>query len=244
MDTLAHVGKPAETAGSLKRLLLGLIVLDLALIAIRVLLYDAFLAQQGSLVFIVEPVVLLLTYAGIVLATTANPSPNRLLALRQGTKVGLVTGVMWLVNLMLETFTNLSGLVGIVATAPFLLGGFLLWGIAGNWATHHTGSIGLGILAAVWSAMVCVLITVTFGFLLAYTSLPILEHILTRNPDFLRSHWTDVRAFAIANTFDSGFSHLLGALLVGMIVGTIGSLMCHASYKRWRIYISNIHRKL
>jgi hypothetical protein len=39
----------------------------------------------------------------------------------------------------------------------------------------------------------------------------------------VRSHWTDVTAFTIANSFDAGFSHLLGALIIGGIVGSIGA---------------------
>jgi hypothetical protein len=43
------------------------------------------------------------------------------------------------------------------------------------------------------------------------------------NPDFARSQWPDAKLFAIANSFDAGFSHLLGALLIGGIVGMLGA---------------------
>ncbi len=88
-----------------------------------------------------------------------------------------------------------------------------------------TGSPALGILGALWAAIVCVLITITFGFVLTYTSLPRLEHVLAGDPDFVRSRWEDLHAFAIANTFGAGFSHLLGGLVVGLVVGSVGSLV-------------------
>jgi len=73
--------------------------------------------------------------------------------------------------------------------------------------------------------MVCVLATIAFGVLLTYTSLPHLARQLVGDPDFLRSHWRDPRAFAIANAFDAASSHLLGSLLIGAIVGATGSAL-------------------
>jgi hypothetical protein len=39
----------------------------------------------------------------------------------------------------------------------------------------------------------------------------------------VRSGWTDVKAFVLANAFDNAFTHLVGAFIVGSIVGLIGS---------------------
>lgn len=88
---------------------------------------------------------------------------------------------------------------------------------------QRTGVVSSGMLAAVWSAMLCVLLTIACGLLLTFTSLSHLEQQLVADPDFLRSHWRDLRAFAIANTFDDTFSHLLGGPLVATIVGAVGS---------------------
>jgi len=71
--------------------------------------------------------------------------------------------------------------------------------------------------------MIGVLMTVTFGFLLGLAALPRLEYLLAGDADFARSGWQDLHAFALANQFDSGFSHLLGGLVIGAIVGTIGA---------------------
>jgi hypothetical protein len=215
--------------GRLARWLRGLclagIVLNLLLIGVRVLRYPPFFAQPAALVSLVAPVVMLCVYAGVALALTANANPDRQVALRTGTILGLITGALWVVNLAGETFTTLNNAIGLLSTAPFLLGGFALWGVAGFLGVRRTGLFSLGILAAVWGAMVCVLLTITFGFLLVYTSLPWLERDLLNDPDWLLSGWTDLRAFAIANTFFAGFTHLLGALLIGTLAGAIGGVL-------------------
>ncbi len=210
----------AWTVKRLRSVLLVVVACDFALIGLRVLLYTPFLQQHNALLYLVEPVALLLIYAGIAFATTTDTSPLRHVALRIGAVVGLFTGMMWIINLALETF---SAATGIPVTAPFLLGAFVLWGVAGFVTTRRTGSLALGVLAAIWSAMLCVLLAITFGFVLTYTSLPTLEQQMVGDPDFLRSHWSDLRAFAIANSFDSAFSHLLGALLISALFGTVGS---------------------
>jgi hypothetical protein len=43
--------------------------------------------------------------------------------------------------------------------------------------------------------------------------------------EFKRSGWTDARAFGVANTLDSGFTHLLIAPVVASLFGLGGSLI-------------------
>ena len=209
----------------LRWIFLAGLALNLVLIGLRVALYTPLFAQPGSVIYVAEPIALLLLYAVIAWWTTVHPSAARRTALGIGVTFGLLSGALWVVNLAIETFTDLSGRIGPLATGPFLLGGFALWGVAGFRAARRTGSLPHGLLAAVWSAMICVLLTITFGFLLTYTSLPRLERDLAADPDFLRSHWSDLHAFAIANSFDAGFSHLLGALIVSAIVGSLGAFV-------------------
>ena len=83
----------------------------------------------------------------------------------------------------------------------------------------------LGLLAAVWCAMVTMVLGVTYGFVLALATPGRLAHNLAGDPDYRRSGWTDVKAFVLANTFDNGFTHLLGGLIVASGVGLIGSLI-------------------
>ncbi len=220
-----QTASPSTTIVFQPRTLLFLAIsLNLLLIAGRTLLYSPLWSQPGALTYLLEPVVLLLVYAVITVWLTAVITADRSRALFYGSVIGIVTGALWIINLTLETFADLSA-PGLLATAPFLLGGVALWGAAGFRAAQRTGSMSSGIVAAVWSAMICVLMTVVFGLLLTYTSLPHLAQQLVADPDYLRSHWRDLRAFAIANSFDSAFSHLLGGLLIGVIVGAVGGCL-------------------
>ena len=208
----------------LRGALLTLIGLNTALMALNIALYPAFFAQPGALFYLLEPLASLIVYAVIAFLTTRRISPQADVASRVGLLFGLLTGCLWLVNLTLETFTNISGGAGILATAPFLLGGFLLWGVAGVVAAWRTSSIGSGILAAVWSAMICALLTIAYGWTLPLVAQARLQQQLVNDPDFLHSRWTDLQAFVLANSFDSGFSHLLGALIIGAALGAIGAV--------------------
>jgi hypothetical protein len=209
-------------------LLVG-IALNLALISGRVLLYPATVTLPGGFVYQLEPVGMLLLYGGLGWWLTTAMSPARLAALRDGTLFGLVSGAVWIVNLAVETFADLAVQVGGLVFLLLLGATFLLWGVAGLRVARRSGSLSLAILAAVWSAMNSIVILVAFGLLLLYISLPQLEHNIATSPDFLRSGWHDVGAFAIANTFDAGFSHLLMAPLVAVVFGALGAL----SSKGW-----------
>jgi hypothetical protein len=200
-----------------------LIGLNIALIALNIALYPTYFGQPGALFYLLEPLASLIVYAVIAFLTTRRISPQAVVAARVGLLFGLLTGCLWLVNLTLETFTNISGGAGILATAPFLLGGFLLWGVAGVVAAWRTSSTGSGLLAAVWSAMICALLTVAYGWTLPLVAQARLQQQLVNDPDFLRSRWTDLQAFVLANSFDSGFSHLLGALIISAALGAIGA---------------------
>ncbi|HEY7020302.1 MAG TPA: hypothetical protein VH349_04240 [Ktedonobacterales bacterium] len=204
--------------------LLALIGLNSALIALNIALYPAFFAQPNAVFYLLEPLAALIVYAVIAFLTTRRISPQADVASRVGLLFGLLTGCLWLVNLTLETFTNIGGAVGILATAPFLLGGFLLWGVAGVVTAWRTSSIGSGMLAAVWSAMICAMLTVAYGWTPPLVAQARLQQQLVNDPDFLRSRWTDLHAFVLANSFDAGFSHLLGALIISAALGAIGAV--------------------
>jgi hypothetical protein len=72
--------------------------------------------------------------------------------------------------------------------------------------------------------MICVLLTIAYGLALPLLAQSRLQAQLAADPDFLRSRWTDLRAFVLANSFDAAFSHLLGALLISMALGALGAV--------------------
>jgi hypothetical protein len=161
----------------------------------------------------------------VVLAAIRSTPADRRRVLGAAAVVGLVLGALEVVNISVETFAGLSGAANLATTAPLILGPFLVWSVVAGWAARATGSLRTGLLASVWSAMVTMVIGVTYGFVLALAVPGRLADDLVNDPDYLRSGWTDVKAFVLANTFDNGFTHLLGGLIVGSVVGLIGSLI-------------------
>jgi hypothetical protein len=78
--------------------------------------------------------------------------------------------------------------------------------------------------------MVTMLMAVTVGFALLYSSIPRLDYVSTW-PGFQRSGWRDVHAFLIANTLDSGFSHLLIGPIVGALCGAMAGIIARFQHK-------------
>ncbi len=204
---------------------MAVVLLDLLLIGGQIVVYQPLLAQRNALTYVLEPVALLLAYTAATLWITGSANAARRIALREGTLIGLIGGILFIINLASETFLDLATPASLFTTAPFFLGTFALWGVAGYRSGRRTGSVPLGILAAIWSAMCTILLTITFGFILAYIALPRLQQNLANSPEYARSGWHDLHAFAIANQFDAAFSHLLVAVIIAAFLGALGSLI-------------------
>jgi hypothetical protein len=199
------------------------IAVNFFLMALRLVISPAFFAMPGSVGYVVEPAVLLVAYAagGLVLLDKRSRAIRSAVSI--ATRIGVMTGVLWIIDLAVETFATLPSLPAALISGAFFLTAFLLWGLAAFRAARQTRIFGLGLVAAVWSAMLTVLVTVAFGFLLMNVALPHLASQEVSDPDFLRSHWNDVTLFAIANTLGAGFSHLLEAPIIAFVFGIVGS---------------------
>jgi hypothetical protein len=212
-------------ARALRLWLLVLIGCDLGLLAVRVARYPAFSSMPGALSYLLEPVAALAVYAAVVFALPifAARVAGAPVAVRVGAVAGLIGGIIEVASTALESLWTLPQQVVAVTTGAAMLGLFLLFGLAGFIGGRRIRSFWLGLVTAVWSAMCAILIVVTFGFLLVNTSLPQLARGEIGDPDYLRSGWTDIRAFAIANTFDAGFTHLVEAPVIAAVLGAAGS---------------------
>lgn len=139
-------------------------------------------------------------------------------AVGEGTRIGAVIGGVWLVSHTIEVFTD-----GTTLLSRLLFGTVLvLFGVAGLVGARRTGRIGVGVVAAVWSAMSSSLILVIYGFSLAYLFMRRMAAI--EAPDFARSGMHDAAAFTVANATFSAGSHLLEAPVIAAGLGVIGSL--------------------
>jgi len=211
-------------------LLLG-IALNLMIISTQVSAYRPLLRMPGGLMFVVEPVVLLIVYALLVVWATRGGGQARQTVLRIGTPLGLISGGLEVVHITVENFASFSGRATSISTGAFMLGLFLLWLIAGYRVTRSTANVGSGLLAGSWSAIVGMLITATFGLMLLNTSLPRLELKNIGSPDLIRSGWTDLRAFAIADIFEAVVKVLLLGPVLGAIFGGIGGGISRIQHK-------------
>jgi hypothetical protein len=212
-----------STVRWIRLLCVATVAMSLFLIGLRVILSPGFFVMPGSIGYLLEPIILLLAYAAVGIALTARAPAQMPLSI--GTVIGILAGVLWIINHTIEMFISLPSQAAPLISGPFFLGAFLLWGAAGFLAARTSRSFGYGLIAALWSAMLTVLLTDAYGFLLMHVALPHLAQIEASDPDFLRSHWDNVTLFAIANTLDAGFSHLLEAPFIAAIFGAIGSLI-------------------
>ncbi len=149
-------------------------------------------------------------------------------------------GAAWDVELKnAAVFGSLAGLIeminiGLENGVPFIVRGpglpiagmiilFAIWGMAGARTARQLGTIRSGLLTSVMSAGVSMVIGGTAGFAIElFATSPEPAYVATW-AEFKRSGWSEAGAFAIANTLNSGFSHLVIAPLVGIVVGSLGA---------------------
>jgi hypothetical protein len=196
------------------------------MIGVQVFLYPPLITLPGAIVLIAEPIILLFAYTLSVhwLTSRANQVTHRT-ALVVGAQIGLIAAVLEITHIMVENFARLSPHAQSVSTLAFMIGLFLVWGLAGYLGGWRTGAPSPGLLAACWSAMLGMLLTMTFGFSQLFWSLQRLEQRNNGSPDFLRSGWTDMHAFTIADLFEAGAKILLIAPILATICGGVGAFL-------------------
>ena len=207
----------------MRRAVVVVAVVDALIIVVLAVGHPGFWRQPGALFYVVPPLVMLGVPAVGGLSLIAWPSLVTPSALRAGTVVGLALGVSEIINIAVETFGGLNGTTNIAVTAPLILGPFLVWGWVGARWARRAATTAAGLTAAYAAAAVTMLAGATFGLLLVALAPDRIANGLLGDPDFVRSGWDDVHLFALANTFDNAFTHLLGALVVATFAGSIGT---------------------
>ena len=77
--------------------------------------------------------------------------------------------------------------------------------------------------AASWSAVVCMLIVMTFGLSQLFWSFEALEKHDIGDPDFIRTGWSDMHAFVIADIFEACFKVSFLGPIIGIVFGLLGA---------------------
>ncbi len=199
-----------------------LIAACLALATLAVIRYPPYWTQPAAARFVAEPLSFLIAYGLCLLILTGHQPPP--VVARIAAATGLLTGGLAILNVTLENLAP-ARWTGPTISIAFMLLPFLLWTIAAVLATQQTGAIRNGLLTAVLSAALCMTVAVATGFLVELFLRPPSTASLATWPEFLRSHWTDPRAFAIANSFDSAFTHLLFGPITAALFGSIASAL-------------------
>jgi hypothetical protein len=219
-----HISDSNDLPRWLRPALWGAIALSLGLIILHIALYSPMLAMPDGWSFVLAPAVLLVVYAAIVLALpTVARVTGGANALQLGTWMGLLVAAVELVNISLESLVAMPQTLTSLVTGILMLTTFTLWGVTGFLGAYRSRSVGIGVLAAVWCSMVTMTFAVTFGYALLVVAWPRLTTFLATDPDFLRSHWSDLRAFIIANTLSNGAVHLVEAPIIALVIGGIGA---------------------
>ena len=204
--------------------LLGCIAVSIAMMAVAVGRSPEFLSQHGARIVVLEPVGAFLVYAVAIVFIVRTHGPYSDTILKVATVFGLLTGALEVINIGIENGIPFA-VRGQIVSVSFILVLFTSWGIAGFRTARSLRSTRAALLAAVLSAAICMVFAVTAGFVVQFFVAPPEPTYVSTWAEYQRSGWTDARAFGIANTLDSAFTHILVAPIVATIVGGIGALL-------------------
>jgi len=167
----------------------------------------------------IDPAITLLAYIGLVFWIAGNPKGPVKRALSTGAMLGVLAGILLvaytLLSTMLSTRPALSDdllpnleLMGLLAVSG------ILWGIAGLRGLRVTGSVGIGSVAGVWSAVVSCLMAATA----VLTEMSLAPPVpVTQDP------WKQYEALAIGPAAIQALVYSLNTtsafLLIGPLVG-------------------------
>ena len=211
--------------------LLVLILTSLVLSVIAMVRYPAFFSQSGAWTIVLRLALVLIAYASALvwIVRTRDWGASREVILRNATLYGLFGGCLEFINIGIENF--FPQIQTPILPIGFMVTIFSSWGVAGFKTARTMRSSRAGLLAAVSSAVVCMLIAVTIGFGIELLAPPAPAYISTW-AEFKRSGWTDARAFGLANTFDSGLTHLIAAPIVAVAFGGLACFIAFLVEKR------------
>jgi hypothetical protein len=206
---------------SLRQVILSVIGVNMIMTIIATFMYPPLLSMPHFSLDILEFGAMFPVYVVIVLLAT-KPSIDMTI-LRIATFFGVIAALLEIIHISIEDFGHLSARAETVSTGMFMGCLFLLLGVSGFIITLNKKTIVEGMLGASWSAVVCMLIVMTYGLSQLFWSFRVIEMHDLGDPDFIRSGWKDMHAFVIADIFEACFKILLIGPIVGLIFGLPGA---------------------
>ena len=202
--------------------LLVLIAASIGMAVAAVERSPGWVSHPGAATILRETWLTLVIYAGVIVVIIANRGVEWDEELRNAALFGGAAGLVEAANIALEN--NGSGaLSGPAVPIAGMIVVFSLWGLAGARTARDLEHFRPGVIAAVMSAGVCMVIGVAAGFAIELYIAPPRPDYIETWAEFKRSGWLDARAFGIANSLDSGFTHLWMGPVIALVVGAIGA---------------------
>jgi hypothetical protein len=164
----------------------------------------------------------LVVYAGAIVIVVANRGAGWDVELRNAALFGTITGVLELINIALER-SGISDSFPAAFSLGSMLALFVLWGMSAARTARDLRRFRPGVIAAIISAGICMVIAVTGGFATELFIAPPRPDVISTWAEFGRSGWLDAHAFGITNTLDSGFTHLWMGPVIAVFVGSLGA---------------------
>lgn len=212
----------------LRRVIPAIILANLLLILLGLALYPTVIQQNGLLGVIADTAILLI-YGFLALFSPLSVGKARPELLKTSLLLGLISGLClstdlvagYLITHDAQTNANTSLIaygifLGLVALSAFLV-------------ARRTGRVRSGLVAALWSVIVALLIWFAFEFAAFYlfSSTPSGREFirLEMEADFARSKATDYPGFVMSDFYGAGFYHLLLGLILAMLLGSLGGLV-------------------
>jgi len=183
------------------------------------------IVSEAGMFSLLMPIFMLLIYIVVAIWVTHQPTPERSRVLKSGTLFGLLIGITFIIDILVENFADSGQQAIAISTLGFMLLIFLVFAYAGWYGTKESNQLSFGILTSIWSAMIGVVIALLFGFLINFLFTQRLEQNLQASAEYLRSGSHDLETFTFWNTLDSASSHLLEAPIIALVLGTVGSLV-------------------
>ena len=150
---------------------------------------------------------LLLVYGaiGLILHSRMNKK-----AVDLATRFGFYIGIIFTLDLILETFIDLGNQGNSIGTFIFMGIVFFSWAIVGAIGRMKTDNFRMGILISLWSSMVAILIAIIVGLFINLLFSNHLEQTLLYSQEYMRSPLRDIKIFTLYNTLiDSAITHLI-----------------------------------
>ena len=215
---------------TLRLVLLLVIAGNIGMAVIAMFMYPPLLTMPHSYSYILELGIMFLVYVPIVFWAT-KPSVAAS-TLQIATFWGVIAGLLEMVHISVENFGHLTARAETVSTGIFMGLLFLLFAVSGCRITLRNRNLISGVLCGSWSAVVCMLLVMTYGLSQLFWSFGAIEKHDMGDPDFIRTGWTDMHAFVIADIFEACFKILLVGPMAGIIFGFLGAALARLIFLR------------